>query len=131
MAWGVELDGDGNLARIDGEKVVKVATIGYGAQHTVLLAATEAGKYYIVESGTTSEGQYTEVLSELNEIESAFVDPNDVVCPKCGSYDWDEIDKELYMDGSVVVRAKCNGCGAKFSFAIVTATPVWSVELDE
>lgn len=58
---------DGEIVRIDGRVVERVIPLGQGTQHSVLLVMT-TDKAYLVECGSSSKGQYVEVLTEMNEL---------------------------------------------------------------
>ena len=53
---------------IEGERVEKIKTIGYGPQYTVILGKANSS-YYLIEVGISTTGQYVEILAQLNEIE--------------------------------------------------------------
>ena len=63
----VEVSEDGEILAVEDERVEWIKPLGYGSQHTILLAKTE-NHYYIIEAGAVAKGEYIEVLSQFDEL---------------------------------------------------------------
>jgi len=63
----VEIEG-GEIVSVGGRPIRRVIVLGHGPQYTVLLAVAD-GKAYIVEAGTSSEGQYAVATAEFDGFE--------------------------------------------------------------